>query len=127
MGLAILAGSVTFGLVGASAATLGGITSKTLGADATTVASCDTDGVALAFTNAYVAASGTYQTTAIRLSGINPACAGKALSLTVRNASNAAIGTGSIAALTTSTAQTVALATPVSAATVAGVAIVITG
>ena len=42
---AILLAALAFGLIAASAASLGGINSSDLGADASVVAACDTDGV----------------------------------------------------------------------------------
>ncbi len=82
---AIIAGAATLGVVGASAASLGGITSNSLGADTAVVGSCDTDGVTLAYTNAYDATLGRYQTTSVNVTGINAACAGKTLSLTLKD------------------------------------------
>src|SRR5207342_968809 len=67
---AIIAGAATLGVVGASAASLGGITSNSLGADTAVVGSCDLDGVTLAYTNSYDATLGRYQTTAVNVTGI---------------------------------------------------------
>ena len=51
--VAVIAGVGTFGVIGASAASLGGITGSSLGADAAVIGSCDTDGVSLTYTNTY--------------------------------------------------------------------------
>lgn len=125
---AIVAGFAVLGLTSASAASLGGITATSLGADVGVVASCDTDGVTVAFTNVYSTALGRYQTTAVTVGGLNAACATKALNLTLRDATNAAIGTGTIASLTAAASQTVTLTPPgANANAVAGAAVVITG
>ncbi len=62
--LAAVGGLAAFGILTASAASLGGLTSSSLGADQTIIASCDTNGIALTYTNVYVPASNTYSTTA---------------------------------------------------------------
>lgn len=53
LGLAVLAGLALTGLVGASAASLGGINNEGLGADADNVASCDSNGVAVGYDTRY--------------------------------------------------------------------------
>ena len=92
VGGAVLAGIAAFGLVGASAASLGGITSSSLGADVGVVASCDTDGVTVTFTNAYDATLGRYQATGVTVGGMNAACTGKALNLTLKDAAGGSLG-----------------------------------
>lgn len=123
--LAVIAGAGTFGIAGTSAASLGGVTGATLGADSVVVGSCDTDGVSLAYTNAYDATSGTYRTTAVTVGAINAACNGKTLSLTVKGTAGAALASGTATVATG--AATVTLATPVASNTVLGAAIVISG
>ncbi len=91
---AIVTGVAMFGVVGASAASLGGITSRSLGADATVVSSCDTDGITLAYTNAYSAALGRYTTTSVSVTGINTACNGLPISLTLFDGTNVSLGSG---------------------------------
>lgn len=125
-GAVILLGLGAFGLAAASAASLGGLTSATLGADNGPVASCDTDGVALTYTNAYDTVSGLYKTTAVTVSNIDPACAGKALDLTLASAA-AVQGTGTIASLTAAPSQVVTLSTQADAKLVTQAAVVITG
>lgn len=100
MALAVIVTSTLLGIVAASAATLGGVTSNNLGADTAVVASCDTDGVSLAYTNSYDASLGRYQTTSVAVSGINTACNTKAIALTLKDVSNASLasGTGTVTA-----------------------------
>ena len=119
---------VAIGALTASAATLGGLNSSSLGADRTVVASCQSDaaGAALAYTNAYDAPSNTYKTTAVTMSGVNTACATKAFKLTLSD------GTASLSESTGTVtlvagAQTVTLATPVSANAITKTSLVITG
>jgi len=76
-------------LVGAAAATLGGLTGGTLGADDAIVAACDTDGIVVGYTTAYSAAAQTYQVSAVNLTTVNAACNAKAASVTLRNGATA--------------------------------------
>ena len=124
---AIIAGAATLGVVGASAASLGGITSNSLGADTAVVGSCDTDGVTLAYTNSYDATLGRYQTTSVNVTGINAACAGKTLSLTLKDAVGASLGGGTVAAIVGTTAAVPLTAPGANANAVVGAAVVISG
>jgi hypothetical protein len=122
---ALLIGLAAFGLVGAAAASLGGLGGQKLGADASVVASCDTDGVNLAYTNAYDPASGVYRVTGVTVSGIDAACAGETLSVTLKDSGGASLGTGSGTVAGASLAVT--LAPTASANAVVGAAVVISG
>lgn len=127
MAIAILAGLATLGITQASAASLGGITSTSYGADVGVVASCDTDGVNIAYTNTYDATLGRYQTTTVTVSGIAAACASKALALTLKDSAGAVLGTGSVASIS-GTSAAIAIAAPgANANAVTGAAIVISG
>lgn len=81
--LAVSAGFAAFSVFGAFAATLGGITSKNLGADTQVVAACDTDGVAVAFNTAYTPANDRYEVTSVDVSGIAAGCAGQTIKVTL--------------------------------------------
>ena len=81
--VAILAGVAIAGAVGASAASLGGLGGNDLGADTGDVASCDTDGIDVAYTTSYDATAAEYLVDSIDLSDINVNCAGQAYDLTV--------------------------------------------
>lgn len=86
----------------ASAASLGGLSSAKVGSNDTVVASCDTDGVALSYTTAYNATASKYQVTSATVSGIAAPCIGQTLAVTVKDASGASLGTGTIAVTGTS-------------------------
>ena len=120
--LAIVLGVVTFGVVAASAASLGGLSGASLGAEDVSVTGCDANGVTVAYTSAFT--TGTYKVTAVTLSGVDAACTGKALKLTLRDSANVSLAevTG-VAALS----NLLTLTTPVSASAVAGVSVVISG
>lgn len=124
---AIGAGVLALGVVGASAASLGGITSDSLGADVGTISSCDTDGVALSpFTNSYNSTLKKHQTMSVTVSRINAACAGKSIEVVLRDAAGTALGTGT--ATIASGSQVVSFTAPgLDAKTIEGTSIVITG
>lgn len=124
-GAALLLGIAAFGVATASAASLGGITGESLGADTGTVSSCDTDGVGIAFTNTYDAASGTYRVGQVTVTGLAAACTGKSISVTLKDAGGASLGTGSTTVAGAS--QAVAIAPTAGASAVAGTAIVVAG
>lgn len=125
--VAVIAGVGTFGMIGASAASLGGITGSSLGADAAVIGSCDTDGVTLAYTNSYDATLGRYQTTGVTVTGIAAACAGKSLALTLKDTAGAALGSGTVASIVGTSASITLTAPGANANSVAGAAVVISG
>lgn len=88
--IALVAGLVVFGGVIASASSLGGVSSRALGSGASVVASCDTDGVALAYTTAFDGATGTYRVSAVTVSGIAAACSGQQIEVGLRNTAGTA-------------------------------------
>lgn len=124
---ALAIGVAATGAVLASAASLG-VTGNTLGAGTSVIASCDTDGVSLAYTHSYDTATGTYRTSAVTVSNINNACNGLRLDLTLRDSTNASLGSGSITSLSLplgTTSATVTLASPANANAIVGAAVVI--
>lgn len=126
--LAVLAAVAAFAAVSASAASLGGLTSKNLGADANVVASCDTDGVDVAYTTSYVPAAQEFQVSAVQLSNVNSACNGQTANVVLSDSSGTQIGAGTVTLsglVGTTGTQTVTLTTNASAKAVKGVAVVI--
>lgn len=114
------------GAAAASAASLNGITSDKLGADATLVASCDIDGVtATTFVNAYDATLGAYKTSGVTIGGIDAACAGETMKVTLKDGTGA--GLGEATATVAGASQAVTFAPTIDAELVQGVAVVITG
>ena len=115
-----------FGLTAATAASLGGLTTARLGASNNAVASCDSDGVGLTYTNTYGTAGRRYRTTGVTVTGLNSACSGKSLRLMLASA-GASLGTGTIASLTAASTQTITMTTLANTRLVTRVAVVITG
>jgi hypothetical protein len=126
---ALLIGLAAFGLVGAAAASLGGLGGQKLGADDSVVASCDTDGVTLAYTNTYDPTTGVYRVTAVTVSGINTACNTESMSVTLKDSTGASLGTGTAVVNVSAApfAQTVTIAPTAAAKSVVGAAVVISG
>ena len=135
--VASLLGLTVGGGILASAASLG-VTGNTLGAGTIVIASCDTDGVILKYGHTYVPTAvtpgnpGAYRTSSVTVSGINVACVGKALDITLKDTAGAALGSGTVAAIvaaapatTTNNTATVTFSTPLDATAVTGAAVVI--
>lgn len=79
--LAVLAGLLVFGLVSAAAATLGGLTVRSLGAESEVVASCDNDGIAVDWG---ITLQGVeYVVDSVELSDVAAACDGLNVEVTV--------------------------------------------
>jgi hypothetical protein len=126
--LAIVSAVAAFAAVSASAAGLGGLTGTSLGADTTIVASCDTDGIAVAYTTTYNTASAQYVVSGINLTGVNAACALKTANLTLSDSTGASIGSGTVASLAVASgAATIPLSTTAPAKTVTNISLVISG
>jgi hypothetical protein len=83
--LAGVAALATFGAVLASAATIGGVSADSLGADTSVVASCDTDGVNLSY-GSFTLSGGAYKVGSVTVSGIAATCNGKAIRVTLSDA-----------------------------------------
>ena len=116
-----------FGALTASASSLGGLRSTSVGASANVVASCDTDGVDISYSeNAWHAATNDYRSNVVTLSGVNAACEGQAFRLTLSNASASLAET--VGTITLSSGkQAVTLSSPVRSEDVARTSLVITG
>lgn len=123
--IALLAGLLVFGVAAASAATLGGITSSSLGADTSVVAACDSDGIAVAYTTSYSAAAAGFVVDSVDISGMAPACTGQTLDLDLYDAANASVGTSSGAV--TGASQSFVPAPKPLASDVEGIAVAISG
>jgi hypothetical protein len=94
--ISVLAGLVVFAAVFAMAASLGGITSGTVGADTTTVAACDSNGVTAAYTVAWDATDERYEISTVTVGGVADTCDGLVLSVTLADSGGAQIGSGTL-------------------------------
>ena len=125
--LAVLVGVSIAGIAGASAASLGGLSANSLGSDDSVIASCDTDGITIAYTTAYDAAAQEYRTSAVNFSGVNAACNTKAASVSLRNGTSL-LSTATSASITVAAgAFTLTLSSPVTSESINGVSLVISG
>jgi hypothetical protein len=124
-GALIMLGVGTFGIAGASAASLGGLTSSGVGAENGAVTSCDTDGVSIAYATAYDTTAGLYKVSTVTVSGLAAACSGKTLNITLYDAANASLGAGT--ATIAGTSQVVTMSPNANAKLVVGAALVVTG
>ena len=124
---AVIALSLTAALVPGFAASLGGLTSPSLGADGAVVVACDTDGFSVSYTT-----SGS-NVTAVVVGGIaDPGCEGGLLSLALADASGTSIGAGGPQTIptdagTVDNSVTVSLSPTPAASAVATVHVVVTG
>ncbi|HEY0186798.1 MAG TPA: hypothetical protein VGC67_04865 [Cellulomonas sp.] len=124
-----VAGLGIAGLGLASAAQIN-LTSGSIGAGAKVVASCDTDGIAVAFTNSFSAGAKGYAVTSVTLSGVDASCAGQSVKVTLLDSDPSSTDTGHSLGELTGTADasgtlTLTASSAVKAASVAGVAVVI--
>ena len=125
-GAVVLLGIAAFGLAAASAASLGGLTSSSLGADNGAVTSCDTDGVTIAYgTPAYDPATGLYKVSTVTVGGIALGCSGKTVAVTLSDVGNVSLGSGSAVIGAAATTANITLSTPANAKLVVGAAAVI--
>lgn len=106
--VAAVAALVVGGSVYAAAASLGGITSDSVGADDSALTSCDSDGVSTAYTTAWDAVDERYEITEVTVSGIDVACNGLNAYVTLTDAGGAQISAGTSAINATSEVVTVA-------------------
>jgi hypothetical protein len=115
-----------FAVLTAAAATLGGLTSASLGAGQTVVVACDSDGITMAYLNVYDGITNSYKTTAVTLNGVAAACNGEVYKLTLSDGTTSLGENTGIVALV-SGSQTVTLLTPIDTKSVVKAALVITG
>jgi len=123
--VAVLAGLAVAGIVGASAASLGGVRSEDLGADVGVVGSCDTNGVDVDFATSV--SGGAVNVASLTLSDVNAACTGQAVQVTLLDGTNAQLGSAGTATANGTGSVTVSGFGTVSAAAVEGIAVVISG
>jgi hypothetical protein len=83
---AVIGALIAAGLVSASAASLGGLTSETLGAESEVVAGCDPDGIDIAYVTDYDEVSQDYEVVGVRLLGVADTCVGQLASVALDDA-----------------------------------------
>jgi len=124
--IALVMGLVVFGGTFAFAASLGSITTGTVGDSTTVIASCDTDGVTATFgTPSWDATNKRYGVATLNVTGINTACNTLAIKVTLKDSSGASLGeaAGTVAA----GAAALTFSPSVSASAVTGMDVVIAG
>ena len=125
--LALIVSLMVFGSLYAMAASLGGITSDSVGADSAVVASCDTNGVTTAYVTAWDATDERYEITSVTVGGVADTCDGRTLSVNLTDPTGAQIGSGTFVIPTSvATSFAVAMSTAPSAELTEGVNILIT-
>ena len=94
MAVAVLAGLALTGIIGASAASLGGIDGQSLGADAADVVSCDTNGVNVSYDTNFVPGSpnGLFDVDSVTVYDVAFDCDGLDFELVLLNDMNTPIG-----------------------------------
>lgn len=124
--LAALVAIMTFGAVYGLAASLN-LASDSLGAGTATVASCQAGTLTATYTSTYSAATPGYTVGTVTVTGLAATCYSKPYKITLSGAGNASLGeaTGTTPAAGTSFAATFAPA--ISAVSVTGIAVVISG
>lgn len=122
----LLAAATVFSAAFAMAASLGGITSTRLGADDTTVASCDTDGVQSSYASTWDTTDKRYEVPTVTIATVADTCDGQTLKVTLIDAAGASLSEGTLAIPTSAaTSHTVTMATPASSKLVVGVHVTI--
>ena len=91
-----LAALTAFGAVTAMASTLGGVTPDTLGAEDSAVVACDTNGVATSYPSAWDATDKRYEVSAVTVEGVDDACDGLTVKVTLTDSSNDALSEGTL-------------------------------
>lgn len=93
LALAVLASITIAGIAGASASSLGGLNSASLGSDDTITASCQTStaGIDVSYTTVYNASLGRYDVDQVTFSGVDSTCNGLDASVELANGSNVSL------------------------------------
>lgn len=126
--VALVAGLAVFASTFAFAATLGGLTSGEVGANNVLVAACDTDGVTTSYSAAtWDATDSRYEVASVTVSGVNDACDGDVMKVTLATSANVQLSEGTLSPIPTSAATSfaVSLTAAVAASSVANVHVVI--
>ena len=91
--IAVAAALAIFGVVFATAASLGGINNNELGADDAVVASCDTNGVTTSYSTSYnTTGTAGYKVGNVTVGSIADACDGQAMRVTLTGSGGTSLG-----------------------------------
>lgn len=124
--IAILAGLVVFGGVFAFAATLGGISTATIGANNSAVTACDTDGVTATYTSAWDATDKRYEISSATVSGVADTCDGQTMKVALTDSAGDQLSEGTLSIPTSgATSFNVSLGASVAATAASGVHVII--
>ena len=124
--LRLLVAATVFATVLGAAASLGGISGTTLGADSAAVASCDSDGVTTTYNSVWDAADERYEVSTVTVGSVDDACDGMTLKVTVTDSTGAQVTEGTLAVPSSgAVSHAVALASNVDAEAVTGVHVTI--
>ena len=129
--LALGAGGAATAAIVASAASLGTVNSTDLVAGVDVVASCDDDNVGVDYTTEYSSDTGSYTVSQVTLTGVDVACAGQTIDITLADGDDASLGSaggtmpGAAVTTVTFTVTATSPATDVEAEDVENVAVVI--
>ncbi len=119
-------GVATFGSVYGLAASLN-LTTDSLGAAETTVAACQAGAINATYASSYSSALPGYQVGTVTVSGLASSCYSKAYKITLLGAGNAALGEASGTTPSTGTTFAATFSPAVSATSITGLSVVISG
>jgi hypothetical protein len=94
--LRLLVAATVFATVLGAAASLGGINGTSLGADSAGVTSCDSNGVTTTYDSGWDAADERYEVSTVTVGGVDDACDGRTLKVTVTDSTGAALTEGTL-------------------------------
>ena len=123
---AIFAGLLTFGAVYGLAASLN-LTSDSLGAGTAVVAACQAGTLNATYTSTYSATTPGYTVGTVNVTGLAATCYSKAYKITLSGAGNASLGEATGTTPASGTSFSAAFAPALSAASITGIDVVISG
>lgn len=126
--LSLAAGLVVFGGVYAMASSMGVSSTGQVGAGSSSVAACDSDGVATSYATGWdSAADKRFEIESVTVSGISDGCDGLPIAVTLTDGSDVQLGSGSgtVPSAASTYVYTVNLTSPGSASTTAKIHVVI--
>ena len=123
---ALVAGLITFGGIYGLAASLN-LTSDSLGAGNATVAACQVGALNATYSTAYSAATPGYTLGTVTVTGLAATCYTKAYKITLSSAGNVSLGEATGTTASTGTSFSATFSPAVSAASVTGISVVLSG